>query len=400
MPGVSLRLVAIVALGGILPAACGGNPPAGPPLKVGLIAPVSGGSATSGRAILRGMLLAADELNGNGGLLGRPVQVAVRDVQNDPGRGVEALRELAEREKIVAVFGGIFSPVMLGQLDAVHRLRIPLINPWGSVSTITRNGRDPNYAFRVSVSDESADEFLVRYAREVVGSERPAIIADTTAWGDSNVSGLTSWLGRLGMAPAAVERFAQGETNVSDRLAILKESGADALILVANAPEGAAVVRGMGTIGWRVPVVSHWGITGGQFVDLAGVDNAEGVLALQTFSFHGPLSPRARSVVTAYHRRFGTHRVDEILAPVGVAHGYDGMHLLAAAVRRAGGTGGDEVRRALEQGGAYRGLVKTYTPAFTPDRHDALAAEDYLMAEWRAGRLVPAARPRLDGGLR
>lgn len=389
----------LVALGsGLLSlvlAACQQTPPPGPPITLGLIAPLSGPSAASGEAIQRGMLLAMDDVNQAGGVLDRPLALAVRDVPNDPPAGVAALRELVQQERIVAVFGGIFSPVMLAQLDAIHKLQIPMINPWGSVTAITHNGREPNYAFRVSVSDADADEFLVRYVLEVIGASQPGIIADTTAWGASNVAGLTDWLSRLGTSPAWVERFDQGETDMRGQLMRLQAAGADALLMIANAPEGAAIVRGMATLGWQVPVVSHWGISGGLFVERAGVDNAEGVLTLQTFSFMGPLSPKAGTVLQAYHARFGTRRVEDVLAPVGVAHGYDGVHLLALAIRQAGTTAGPQVREALERLGPYDGLVKHYAPAFTPARHDALQVDDYLMAVWREGRLVPASPPRV-----
>jgi branched-chain amino acid transport system substrate-binding protein len=101
-------------------------------------------------------------------------------------------------------------------------------------------------------------------------------------------------------------------------------------------------------------------------------------------------------VLDAYHKRFGTRRVEEVQAPVGVAHGYDGAHLLARAIRQAGTAEGPAVRAALEQLPPYDGLVKRYEPAFTPTNHDALRAEDYLMAVWRDGRLVPADLPRIS----
>jgi branched-chain amino acid transport system substrate-binding protein len=366
------------------------------PINVGLIAPLSGGSGPSGEAIQRGMLLAMDEINRDGGLLGRPVALATRDVQNDPEAGVAALRDLLDRDAIVAVFGGIFSPVMVGQLDLVHERAIPLINPWGSLAGITRNGRTPNYAFRVSLTDASADEFLARYAVEVAGLRRPAILADSTDWGEANVIGLTAWLERLGASPAGVERFDQGETSMRRQLDRLRSTDPDGALLVSPGPAGGAVIRGLVSLGWNLPVISHWGISGGGFVETAGIEYAEGVLTLQTFSFYGPLSTKGEAVLRAYHARFGTHRVEDIQAPVGVAHGYDGMHLLAQAIRQAGTTNGPRVREALEHLGPYEGLLKTYAPAFTADDHDALHAEDYLMAVWHDGRLVPAAHPRLD----
>jgi branched-chain amino acid transport system substrate-binding protein len=379
----------------ILLTACQGSISPGPPIKIGLIAPLSGGSAASGEAIQRGMLLAMDEVNHAGGVLGRQLSLVVRDVQNDPPAGVAALRELVQHHAIVAVFGGIFSPVMLAQLDAIHELEIPLINPWGSLTAITRNGRTPNYAFRVAASDEQANEFLARYAVEVVGARLPGIIADTTAWGVANAAGLTEWFTRLSTPVAGAERFDQGDTNMGRQLDRLRAAGADTLLLVSPPPAGAAIIRGMATLGWKVPVVSHWGISGGRFVDLAGIDNAEGVLTLQTFSFAGRLSAKGEAVIRAYHARFGTRRIEEILAPVGVAHGYDGVHLLARAIRQAGTTAGPRVRDALEHLPPYDGLVKRYAPAFTPERHDPLAVQDYLMAVWQGGQLVPALQPRL-----
>jgi branched-chain amino acid transport system substrate-binding protein len=53
------------------------------------------------------------------------------------------------------------------------------------------------------------------------------------------------------------------------------------------------------------------------------------------------------------------------------------------------------VRDALERLEPHDGLVKRYAPAFTPERHDALLAEDYMMAVWQGGRLVPAPQPRM-----
>jgi branched-chain amino acid transport system substrate-binding protein len=366
------------------------------PMAIGLIAPLSGSAGAAGQAIQRGMLLAIDEVNQAGGVLGRPLVLVARDVPNDPAAGVAALRDLVERDAPVALFGGLYSEVMLAQLDAIHALRLPLINPWGSMAAVTQHGHTPSYTFRVSVSDVYADEFLVRYARQVVGVRRPGILADTSSWGEANVAGLLAWVQRLGLSPAGVERFDPGETNVSRQLVRLRAASADALLLVADAREGGAAVRGMAMLGWQVPVVSHWGITGGHFLTFAGMEHAENVLTLQTFSFAGDLTPKGAAVLRAYHQRFGTRYVEDSRAPVGVAHGYDGVHLLARAIRLAGSTDGPRVRDALEHLPAYDGLVKRYAPAFTPERHDALLAEDYMMAVWRHGRLVPAAQPRLE----
>jgi branched-chain amino acid transport system substrate-binding protein len=391
-----LFLSALIA-SGLIFSACQGNKPQGEPVTLGLIAPMTGPLASSGEAIQRGMLLAMDEINTDGGVLGRPMELRARDVPNNPEKGIEALRDMVQNDGITAVFGGIFSPVMVAQLDTLQELQVPLINPWGSMTAITKNGQDPNYAFRVSVSDEQADEFLVRYAAEVLGVRRPGILADTSDWGEANLDGIRLWLAKLGLEEAGVVRFDQGETDMRAGLEKLKETGADSLLMVANAPEGASIARSRALLDWEVPVVSHWGISGGRFADMAGSDNIHDIYTLQTISFYGDLSLRQEIFLQSYQNRFGVQKPEEILSPVGVAHGYDGVYLLALALERAGSTEGNRVQQALENLGEYQGLVKTYQRPFSPTSHDALLAEDYIMTVWSEGHLIPAPQPGLSG---
>ena len=85
-------------------------------LKLGLVAAMSGQSAKSGEAIVRGLSIAVDEVNAKGGLLGKKVELIVRDDESNPAKGAIAARELVQREKVVALFGG---------------LMILINNPWG-----------------------------------------------------------------------------------------------------------------------------------------------------------------------------------------------------------------------------------------------------------------------------
>ena len=78
-----------------------------------------------------------------------------------------------------------------------------------------------------------------------------------------------------------------------------------------------------------------------------------------------------------------------------LAHAYDGMHLMAMAVKQAGSTDGDKLRQALENlQGTYDGAMKTYTKPFSPTGHDALLVGDYVGA--LAGRQAGSVRGRRD----
>src|SRR3977135_1812040 len=82
-------------------------------VKLGLVAAMSGQSAKSGEAIVRGLSLAIDEINAKGGALGKKVELLVRDDESNPGKGAVAARELVQREKVAGLFGGLDTPVSI-----------------------------------------------------------------------------------------------------------------------------------------------------------------------------------------------------------------------------------------------------------------------------------------------
>jgi len=115
-----------------------------PPVNVALVAAMSGGSALSGEAIKRGLAVAIDEINARGGVLGgRKIELVIRDEEGNPSKGVTAARDVIEREKAVAVFGGLHSPVGLAMLPVFHELKVPYVGTWAAATAITRNDRKP-----------------------------------------------------------------------------------------------------------------------------------------------------------------------------------------------------------------------------------------------------------------
>lgn len=363
------------------------------PIKIGLAAAVSGGSAASGEAIKRGIQIAMDEINAKGGLLGgRKLELVIRDDEGDPAKGVKIARELVEREKAVVVFGGLHTTVALAQVPVWTELKHPYMGPWAAGTEIAQNTQKPNYVFRVSANDDYADKFLVRYATEVLKKAKPGLLLENTAWGQSNEVGLNKWLGQKGIKPVGIEKFNWGDPDMSPQLLRLKNAGADLIIMVANAPEGAQVVKSRAKIGWEIPMVAHWGISGGRFAELTG-DLSDGVAFLQTYSFFGKQNEHGQALLKALKDKYGVKGPEEAIAPVGTANAYDGMHLVALAIAQAGSDDGAKVRDALENLKAdYEGLIKNYKRPFTPEQHDALTDADYIMVVWKGGKIVPVAQ--------
>ena len=357
-------------------------------LKIGLVAALTGQSAQSGEAITRGLTIAIDEVNAKGGVLGQKLVLVKRDDESSPPKGVTAARELISSEKVVALFGGIDTPVSLAIVPIVNQNKKPFMGVWAAGTNITKNGATPNYVFRVSAQDDLVDIALIKYAMSKYNSKTPGLILVNNPWGESNEKGLKAAALAAKLPIAGVEKIEQSDIDVTPQLNRLKSAGADTIILVANAGPGAQMMKSRERMGWSVPVVSHWGISGGRFDELVG-PTAGDVHFIQTYSFFSPPTPVSEKVMAELSKRHGVKTAADIIAPVGTANAYDAMHLLALAIEKAKSTDGEAIRAALEQIESYQGLIKTYNKPFANAAHEALAPEDYVMVRYEAGKIVP-----------
>jgi branched-chain amino acid transport system substrate-binding protein len=143
-------------------------------------------------------------------------------------------------------------------------------------------------------------------------------------------------------------------------------------------------------MGWTAPVVSHWGISGGRFPELAGPTAGQADF-VQTYSFFGKQGPVGQRVLGELEKRYPQIKgPEDVFSPVGTANAYDAMHLLAQGVAQAGSTDGDAIRKALEDlQTPDEGLIKTYTKAFSASNHDALGPDDYIMVHYAGDKIVP-----------
>lgn len=368
------------------------------PVLIGLDAEFGHKSSTSAQAIQQGIEIAIEEINAAGGVLGgRKLALVTRDNRALPAVGVENLRELAAMPNLVGVFGGKFSPVFLEWLPVAHELGVLLLDPWGSADPITENAYRPSYSFRLSLKDAWAAPAMLKFARKERGARRVGILLPNTGWGRSNRNALVTAAASAGVSIVGEHWYNWGDQSLLEQYRSLRAAGAQAIILVANETEGALLVREVATQppAERLPIVSHWGVTGGAFAELAGpaLDEVD-FAVIQTFSFIGQDTPAAKRVLAALKARYGIAGAEQVHAPVGVAHAYDLTHLLARAIVRAGSTDRARVRDAMEKLPAYAGLVRHYRRPFTPERHDALGPEQVFMARYTAQDvLVPLAKP-------
>ncbi len=351
-------------------------------------------NSTSAQAIELGLRVAIEEVNAAGGVLGgRPLELQIKDNRSVPSRGVANIKQFAAVTDLVAVVGGRFSPVQLQQVDLVHELKLPLLNVWGAANGITDHGHEPSFTFRLSLKDDWAVPTMLKQIKKQ-GKQRIGVLLPNSGWGRSNRNSLSQTL-PLFPEQQVVDTvwYNFGERTMLPKYQQLLAKGVDIILFVGNDNEGSRLMRELGEKPDvpRVPIVSHWGVTGGQMVEASGTALQEmDFSVVQTFSFfNASAKPLARFMQGA-ERIAGIHNIEQLSSPVGSAHAYDMLHILAKAVDRAGSTDRIAIRKALESGIHHKGLVRDYAPAFTPDNHNALSPQQTFMARFRKdGVIVP-----------
>ena len=291
-------------------------------------------------------------------------------------------------------------------LDLIQNNEILLLDPWAAAGPITRrtDRTGKNWVFRLSVDDTKAGEVLVKYAIDQEKYKKPALLLENTGWGKSNQKTISSALSKRNIEPISIVYFdwKLGKAGASEIISDIYQAGADVVFLVANAPEGKTIMSAMSerNSDERLPIRSHWGITGGELFKSLGenvITNLLDLKFLQTsFSFiDTSIQKHAHDVFNNLMKIDPTIKdFEDLKAPVGFIHAYDLTKLLMVAIESVEWKGKSvqnraKVRDALENILApVKGLIKVYEKPFekfseqNQDAHEALSENDMKMAKY------------------
>jgi branched-chain amino acid transport system substrate-binding protein len=351
---------------------------------------LTGPLAHSGFALRAGVETAIDEINGAGGVLGQKLRLVVYDDVGEPARAVDNARRIGERDNCVVMMGGFRTPNAIALREPLAEMGLPWL---GVVSAGTAVVEHPNgqnkWMFRVSMKDRWVAPFLVDAARSRSRSGKIALLYEGTGWGQGAVPDVERAMTERGLALAGRETFNIADQDMSAQLIRLRDAGVDTVVLYAVDREATNLVRSMDRLGYKPQIVSAWGI-GVQFAQTAG-PLAEGVIVAGTFTWNGTLPERATGVLGRMQAKFPQIRTPgDLLMPSGTANAYDGVYMIAEALKLAGSYDRDALRQAMYKVN-YQGIVANYAPAFEPrqERHDAILPASYKLLVFHNGAMVP-----------
>ena len=357
------------------------------PIRIGLIAPLSGGSADFGNSMRHGVQMAVAEINAVGGYLGRPLELVLRDDKANPDAGRAAAEDLVLKEKVAFTIGYCNTGVALKSLDVFESNKHLLMVPCSTGTAVTqKTAPAQSYVFRLAPVDSMKARFLAREMVERRKLTRVALFADRTGYGDGGIRDLTAELEKRGLKPVYVARFDLGVASLRDEMAAARAAGANALVNYTVGPEQAVAVRGRAEIGWKVPYFAPWPLSFASVLKAAGPAALEGTMMTQSI-IQDSASERRSSFIARYYRHSNERPVGSLMA---AAQGYDAVHLMLRALFQSkGDSSGSALKATLEDlREPYRGVVTTFDKPFSKDDHDAFSDLMIWLGEWRGGSIV------------
>ena len=364
------------------------------------------GAKASSLSILQGINTALAEVDYQ--LQGIKFDVATKDHRANSLRSKRNLESFLADERALAVFSGLHSPPLLANKAFINENKILLLDPWAAAGPITRSSSTQNWIFRLSIDDSNAGSFISQKALEQ-GFSKPYLLLEDTGWGRSNQKTMTQALKEAEIKPVGLSWFnwGAGKNHAKVLLRDIKASGADVIFFVGNSAEGATFTQAMVELPQdiRLPIRSHWGITGGDFTEKVSATQREKVdlQFIQTnFSFiNDDLSMFAQRVLAlAIESNNDIKHKRDINAQTGFIHAYDLTKIMIAAIKQVKLTGNKNkdsqlIHQALENlNQPVQGLLKKYQRPFTPyskdnpDAHEALTIADYSMGKFNKSNEV------------
>ncbi|TMP42859.1 hypothetical protein CWB96_05360 [Pseudoalteromonas citrea] len=337
---------------------------------------------------------------------GFEIEFVEKDHRGNSNRSLLHMRQFLKDPEALLMLGGLHSPPYIKNRTYINENEILLLVPWAAGGPVTRYPSVSNWVFRVSIDDTKAGYKMANFAVTDLACKAPHMLLERTPWGESNEKTMRKALAGKAIKEDALKvTWFNWNTQLNRSKIILRDivnSSADCILFVGNALEGQYFVKAMASLpaNLRLPFVSHWGITGGNFYHEVK-NQLESHVSLNfiqsCFSFkHQPLTDEAKYAIKEAKALFPDQASDlkTLSAPAGFIHSYDFGKILLAALKLTPLTGNvKQDRRRLKAAlenlqQPVSGLIKTYKQPFSqwsdtnPDAHEALGLRNICMASF------------------
>lgn len=295
-----------------------------PPIKIGVIAPLTGNEANYGVDSVGGIEIALEEINAQGGINGRTIEIIKEDdVCSDARMATKAAQKLTDVDKVVAIVGQVCSASLLATAPIAEAAKTVVVGCCTSNPAITQAG---DYIFRVWPSDALQGKDMANYVYTVAGLRTAATIYTTSDYNYALQDVFKTEFERLGGSVVAQETYAADAKDFRTQLTKIKTKNPEALYVVPYG-EGGLVLKQAKELGVRAKVFASETIASKEVV-AAAAGAADGVI-YATPGFDSE-NPKSKLFLEKFKAKYGKEPSIAVIA----ADAYDSMMLVAEGLKQ------------------------------------------------------------------
>lgn len=310
--------------------------PTGKPIVIGVGAPMTGRSAAFGVQVRYGALQAAKEINAAGGLLGRPVEVLIRDDASNANDAVVVAQSFAGNPDVVAVVGHFNSDCSSAAKPIYTEAGMVMLSPASTNVDITKNS---DFVFRNIFNDRNQGEALADYIQKVMKMKRVAVLYENDTYGKGLRDYFNARAKELGLEVVRDLAYDTDATDFRPLLTRIRDAKAEVIVTCGLYASGGTIARQGREIGLMTPFIGGDGMFDDALAKIGG-KAAEGYLASAPFLMElgGERAAKLAADIKKDHNVEGN---------AWAALAYDATHILATAIKTAGSTDRKAIREAV-----------------------------------------------------
>jgi branched-chain amino acid transport system substrate-binding protein len=259
---------------------------------------LSGAGAVPGTNFRDGMLLAIDEINAKGGILGRKIDTPILDTQSDAGTSRAQIQKVLDNKPYV-ILGPVFSGSVLVDMMLTQQAEIPEI-VGGEAAAITQKG-DP-YVFRTSFGQQFSMPKIANYVRDGIKAKSVAVLWVNNDFGKGGRDNFVKEMNTRNIKVVADVATESGQTDFSADVVKIKAANADAIFVYTNEEESARFLKEAKKQGIKAPLIGETTLLGQKVIDLAG-GAANGVRGHVGLTVDAPI-PAVQEFAAKFKKRF------------------------------------------------------------------------------------------------
>ncbi|MGX7328120.1 ABC transporter substrate-binding protein [Enterococcus bulliens] len=282
----------------------GGNKPSGDTIKIGANLELSGDVAGYGTQEKEGIELAVDQINKDGGILGKKVELIVKDNKSDNNEAATVAANLATNDKVVAIIGPATSGATKAATPNITKAKVPMITPSGTDDSVTMtNGKVQPYVFRSSFQDSFQGKVLAEFAQKNLDAKKVAILGDNSS---DYAIGLTKAFKETYKGDVVLEEnFTKGDKDFQAVLTKLKNTDFDVLYIPGYYEEAGLIIKQARELGIEQPILGADGFGDEKMIELAGAQNVTNVYYTGHFSTLAPANDTVQPFIDAFKEKYG-----------------------------------------------------------------------------------------------